>query len=125
MWPADEDLDRARGLVGDAEHPREVVAAAAGDDPQRRVGAGQRAADRAEQAVAAHHDRHLAGFGGAQRLPTAVLDARGLLDPEDDAPRVELGLDLGQQLQRPAAARGRVDEQGQRLSLDPHGAGRA
>ena len=37
LWPARSDLDRLLGLVGDAEHAGEVVAAPAGDDPQRRL----------------------------------------------------------------------------------------
>ena len=71
-----QHLDRLRGLVGDAEHPREVVAAAAGEDPHRRLAARQRAADLADQPVAAHHHRHLAGVGGAQGLLDTVLEAR-------------------------------------------------
>ena len=74
LSPASRAATACLGVVGDAEHPGEVVAAAAGDDPQRRLGAGHRAADRADQAVAADHHRHLAGFDRPQRLLDAVLE---------------------------------------------------
>ena len=108
LWPARQRRDRLLGLVGDAEHPGEVVAAAAGDDPERRLRAGHRAADRADQAVAADITTgHLADFDRPQRLLDAVLEAAGALDPEDGAARVERLLDPRQQLQRLAARRGR------------------
>ncbi len=49
------------GIGADAELAREVVAAAAGQHAEHSVGAAQLAGDRAEQAVAAHRRRHLAG----------------------------------------------------------------
>ncbi len=115
--PAARTSTAASGSVGDAEHAGEVVAATAGDDPERRLGAGHRAADGADQAVAAHHDRQLARLDRSQRLRR--LRARGSFvrcDAEVDAPRVERLLDPRQELQRPAAGRGGVDEQRQRHS---------
>ena len=102
LCAGEQDVDRLLGVVGDAEHAGEVVAAAAGDDPQRRLGAGHRAADRADQPVAAHHHRDLAGLDRPQRLLDAVLEALGALHAEDDPARVERLLDPRQQLQRPA-----------------------
>ena len=114
LWPARTTASAASGSVGDAEHPGEVVAAAAGDDPQRRLGARHRAADRADQPVAAHHHRQLAAVDRAQRLLDAVLEALGAL---------RRGSRRGRRRAppRPAAAsfsarpprRVRVDEQGQ------------
>ena len=120
VWPASEHLDRLLGVVGDAEDAGEVVAAPAGDDPERRLGAGHRAADRADQPVAAHHHRHLAGLDRPQRLLDPVLEALGALHAEVDPARVERLLDPRQQLQRLAAGRGGVDQQRQRHSLDFH-----
>ncbi len=54
-------------VVWDADDAREVVAAPAGDDPQRRFGVRELAADLSDQAVAAHHDDRLA----AARRPCA------------------------------------------------------
>ncbi len=65
-----EQADRRLDLVGDPEHPGEVVAApAAGSAPMRRPGAGERAADLADQPVAADHDRDLAGRGRRRGPP--------------------------------------------------------
>ena len=106
LWPEKSVATAASGSLGDAEHAGEVVAAAAGEDAERGLGAGHGAADGADQAVAAHHHRQLAGFDRPQRLLGAVLEALGALHPEDDAARVERLLDLRQQLQRlPAAPR--------------------
>ena len=69
---ARQDRHRLRRLGGDAEHPREVVAPPAGDDPHRRVRSGEGAADLADQAVAAHHDGDLA----ASRRPPAPPRSR-------------------------------------------------
>ena len=111
----------ASGSLGDAEHPGEVVAAATGNDPERRLRSGHRAADRPDQAVAAHHDRHLAGLRSRQqRLLDAVLKAAGALHPELDPARVQRRLHPRQQPQRPAPGRGGVDQQRQRHALDLH-----
>ncbi len=111
---------RLLGLAGNPEHPRQVVAAAAGDDPERGLRAGHGAADRAEQPVAGEDDRQLAGFDRPQRLLGAVLEPLGALDPKDDAARVERLLDRRQQLQGLPSGRGRVDQQCQRHPLDVH-----
>ncbi len=116
----EEGRHRLLGLVGDAEHAGEVVAAAAGDDPDRGVGAGQRPADGADQPVAAHHHRHLARFDRELSLLGSVLETLRALDPEVDAARVEGLLDLGEQPQRLPARGGRVDQQRQWHPLDVH-----
>jgi hypothetical protein len=110
----EEGCHRPLGLVGDAEHAGEIVAATAGQDPERGVRARDRAADGADQAVAAHHHRHLTEVDGAQRLFDRVLDAASQLDSEGDAALVELVFDLRQQSPGAPAARRRVDQQGQR-----------
>ena len=112
----------ASGSVGMPSARAQVVAAAAGDQAQRRLRAGHRAADGADQAVAADHDRHLAELDRAQRQVDAVLEAAGPLDPEGGATGVQRRLDPRQQLQAPASGRGGVDEQGQRHPGDLHSA---
>ena len=116
----EDDLDRRLGVVGDAERPGEVVAAAAGDQADGGLRARQRAADRAHQAVAADHDRDLAQFDRAQGEVDAVLEAARPLDPELDPAGVEGGLDPWQQLQRLPPGRGGIDEQGQGHPGDLH-----
>jgi hypothetical protein len=116
----EDDRDRRLGLVGDAERPGEVVAAAAGDQADRGLRAGQGAADRPHQAIAADHDGDLAQLDRAQRQADAVLEAAGALDPERGSASVEGGLDPGQQLQRLSPRRGGIDEQGQGHPGDLH-----
>ena len=91
----------------------EVVAAPAGDDPHGRVRGGKRAAYLADQAVPAHHDRHLAAADRGARLVDPVLQAGCDHRPELEAPRAHLALDLGQELRPPAGARGGIDYQQQ------------
>ena len=121
-WSADrEHADCPLGLGGDAEHPRQVVAAPGRDDPQRDVAAGQRAADDADQAIAAHHHRDLAEVGGAQRLVDRVLGAAGLLDPEGDVALVELVLrPAGSSVLERPPPDGRVHQQQQRPIVELH-----
>ena len=117
---AGEQATASAGIVGDAEYPGEVVAAAAGHYAERGLGPGHRAADGADQAVAADHHGNLACLDRAQRPFDAVLEPARALDPEGDPPRVELLLDLGQQLQRAPVRRVRVDQQSQRHARDLH-----
>jgi hypothetical protein len=116
----EEGRHRGLGLAGNPEYAREVVAAAAGQDSQRGIGAGQRPADGPDQAVAAHHHRHLACFDRELSLLGTMLQARRALDPEVGAARVERLLDLWQQAQRLPARGGRVDQQRQWHPLDVH-----
>ena len=88
--------------------------------PSGDLGPRQRAADRADQTVAADHHRQLARLGRAQRPLDPVLEAAGALDPEEDPARVERLLKPRQQLQRAAVRRRRVDQQRQRHALDVH-----
>src|SRR5213079_539073 len=114
------DFDGANRVVGDAENAGEVVAAPPGDDPERRLGSGHGAANRTDQAVATADNRYLAGIDRAQRSLYTVLEAVGPLCPKRDSSRIELLLDLRQQLQGAPVSGVRIYQQGQWHSLDGH-----
>ena len=113
-------VDRARHAVGDdvagrlgverdADHAREVVAAAAGqhaDDGARDV--AQRARDRAEHPVAAQRHHHPAALRRGDGELARVGDVAGGVDLEADAERAQAGLD-GRAAPWPPARRRRRD----------------
>ena len=73
----DGDSRGLAGSVGHAEHAREVVAAAAGDERERRVSrALERAGERAQQPVAAERGHGLALGGRARGLLAACSTLR-------------------------------------------------
>ena len=60
-----EYLARRHGVERDPEHPGEVVAASAGQDPQNAVGPAQRSRERGDESVAAERDGDMAVGVGA------------------------------------------------------------
>ena len=98
-------------VVGDPDHAREVVAATSRDHTQRRRRPGERAADLADQPVAAHDDRNITRLRRLDRLPATVLDALGEHEPILEPGLGQRPLGVGEQLLRAAAAGHGVDEQ--------------
>ena len=83
-----------------------------GITPIGRPGAGERAADLADQPVAADHDGDLAARGRRAGLAAAVLEALVVSTARCSSPAARhRGLDPRQQLQRPAAAGRGVEQQ--------------
>ena len=106
-----EHLHGAVDVVRDAEHPGQVVPAPARNHAEARPRPGEHAADLPDEAVAAHHDRHLTRLPGRSRLTAAVLDALGEHAAKLDPASAQRALRCGEQLaDTPAAGRG-VDEQ--------------
>ena len=76
-----------------------------GNDAERRLGPGERAADLADQAVAADDDRGLPGLGGREAPRDAVIEALGDTRSElDPGPRSSRSIS-GQQPRAPARRR--------------------
>ena len=115
-----DDRHRLLWVLGDTEYTGEVVTATAGNDPERRFGAGQGTAYRAHQTIAAHHHGDLTRLDGAKGLFDAVLEAFGALHAEGEASSVESLLGPWQQLQGLPSCRGRIDQQRQWHALDVH-----
>ena len=70
---------RGDGVGGDAEHPREVVAATAGKDSEKRVGNGaQDVGHGAHHAVAAERRYGLAARGGLARQCASMVEIAGV-----------------------------------------------
>jgi hypothetical protein len=104
----------ARGLgrvARDAQHPGEVIAAPAGDQRHRAASPLESAGDRTQQAVAPDRGNGLARRASPSGLVGGVLDAARGDSPVRSAQAVELGDHRRKRLERPAPARGRVDEQ--------------
>ena len=89
-----EHVGGALDVLRNAEHACEIVASAARDDPKRNLGAGEHAADLADQPVAAHHHRDLTVARGLARLVDRVLERLGPHGAVRDASPLERALEL-------------------------------
>ena len=96
------------------ELAREVVAATAREHAEHAVGAAQLARDRAEQPVAAHRRRDLAGGERAARQLARVGERVRALDAEAHPARAQRLLDARQQARRTATAGAWVDDEAER-----------
>ena len=110
-FPAASTATASRIPVGIPIAAREVVAAAAGEDPDRRVPAGERAADLADQPVAAHDHGQLPGLVRRQRLLDPVLEAARDHGPEADPRRGQRLFGVREQRLAAPAPRGGIDDQ--------------
>ena len=88
-----EDVARRLGVGPDAELAREVVAATAREHAEHAVGPAQLARDGAEQPVAAHRRRDLAGGERAARQLARVGERVRALDAEAHPARAQRLLD--------------------------------
>ena len=110
---AGDDVAGRLGVERDADHAREVVAAAAGqhaDDGARHV--AQRARHGAEHPVAAQGHHHPAALRRSDGELLRVSQVAGGVDLVADAERAQAGLDGGQRPGGPPAAGGGIDDEG-------------
>ena len=99
------------------EGAREVVPPPAGQDAEHAVGPRQDAGDGTDQPIPAERHRGLVGVDRRSGEQPGVVEAGRALDVVLDVVPAQHRLDLGQRGRRAAAARGRVDDEGEGATL--------
>ena len=113
--PAGQHPGRRRRAGRDAQHPGQVVAPARRDDAERGPAARRHPGQRARHTVPADRHHHVPGVRRRGRALPGVGQRARLLHRVAHAQPVQLRRDRGQQAQRPAPARCRVDDQADQI----------
>ena len=113
---AQQDRGRPRRVGGNAEHAREVVAAARRNDAEHAVGGRHRRGHRADGAIPADRHHGLALAGGVAGDRSGVAEAGAFLDADAGARRRERPEDGGQAADPPAAAGSGVHHEAVRIT---------